>query len=214
MKVCPSCGKSGLPFVGPFCVECFSKQSLVEVQAKNLEITLCPRCLRFKSGSAWVGFTPDIVEKLVVHKSRSRYPFSAKVSFTQGKQFFLVTAKFHLKAEGHDLVQERHFEIPLVKNVCMECNRQAGGYKEIIVQLRGDEKRAESALKRIEREIEGKTFWKTERKKTGGADLTAGSKNVVLSAVQQLRKPFSMSRKLMGVRDGKKLFLVTVLIEV
>lgn len=214
MKICPSCGKSEKQFIGSFCTDCFSKQPLVDVQEKNLEVVLCPRCGRVKSGSAWVQFTPGLVEELVLRKSKSRFPLSAKISFTQGKRFLGTNAEFYVAVDGHEVRQAKNFEIPLVKTLCLDCNRQAGGYKEAIVQIRGDEKRVERALKSIERTIEGKTFWKTELKKTGGADLTAGSKNIVLDAVRQLKKPFSLSHKLMGVRNGKRVFLVTVLLKV
>ncbi|MEM4255253.1 MAG: NMD3-related protein [Candidatus Norongarragalinales archaeon] len=213
LKICPSCGKSEKQFVGSFCIDCFSKQQLVEVAGKNLSLTLCPRCLRVKSGSAWVEFTPKVVEEMVAHKSKSRFPLSTQVSFTQGKRFVGVHAKFHLKVDGHDVKQEKHFEIPFSKTLCLDCSRQAGGYKEAIVQIRGDERRVERVLQKLEKAIEGKTFWKTELKKTGGADLVAGSKNAVLDAVRSLKKPFSLSHKLTGVRNGKKVFLVTILID-
>lgn len=212
MKICPSCGKSEKQFIGPFCVECFSKRSLVEVSAKNLEVVQCPRCFRVKSNSAWVDFTPSLAEELVLRKSKSRYPLKAKVSFTQGKHFLGASAVFTVTADGHDIKQEKHFEIPLVKSICIDCSREAGGYKEAIVQIRGDERKAERILRKLEKAIEGKTFWKTELKKTGGADLIAGSKNVVLDAIRQMKKPFTVSHKLTGVRNGKRVFLVTILI--
>ena len=204
-----------MPFVGAFCMDCFSKQNLVEVPDKSMEITLCSRCLRIKSGSAWVDFAPALVEALVLRKSKSPYPLSARMSFTRGKHFIDVKAEFHLKAEGNDVVQEKRFQIPFAKTLCLDCSREAGGYKEAIVQIRGDdERRVERVLHLLETALEGKTFWKTEFKKTGGVDLTAGNKHAVLSAVRSLKKPFSTSHKLMGVRNGKKVFLVTVLMEI
>lgn len=214
MKLCPSCGEKDKPFVGAFCVDCFAKKPLAEITAKGLELQICPKCGRVKEGSAWKEFSEEIVEELVERKAKSQYPFKLAISFNQAKGYLASKADFVFTVEGTPVKQTRYFEIPLVKDLCIDCSRQSGGYKEAIVQIRGyEERRAQRIVRILEEKLEGKTFWKTEFKKNGGVDLITGGKNVTLDAVRSLRLPFSMTHKLAGVRQGKKIFLVTVLIK-
>lgn len=213
MKVCPSCGKSDVAFVGSFCVDCMAKKPLVELNPKGLEVIYCPKCERVRSGSAWVAFNQAVVDELVMRKLKSPYNFSASVSYVQHKDFLAADATLVFDVDGTPLKQEKHFGIPFLKTLCIDCSRAAGGYKEAIVQIRGEDRAVERVLRILERRLEGNTFWKTEGKKTGGVDLIAGSRNVVLDAVRGLKKPFSLTRKLAGVRQGKKIFLVTILIK-
>ncbi|MFH1056605.1 MAG: NMD3-related protein [Candidatus Micrarchaeota archaeon] len=214
LKACPSCGSKEKQFVGAFCMDCFSKQQLVEVQKKNLEFVQCPKCGRVKKAGEWVAFDERMVRELVEKKSKSAFPLAARVSYSRDKNFLLVKAVFDLNVDGARVLQEKRLEIPVVKTMCLQCNRESGGYKEAIIQLRGDEQKVEKALLRLQYHLSGKTFWKAERKKTGGVDVIAGSKTTALNAVRQLKKSFSLSHKLMGVRAGKRLFLVTVLVRV
>lgn len=214
MKVCPYCGESDKPFVGAFCVDCFAKKPLAEITVKGLDLQICPKCGRVKSGSVWAEFSEEIVKELVERKVKSQYPFKLRVSFNQAKGFLAAKADFIFTVEGTPVRQERYFEIPLVKNLCIDCSRESGGYKEAIVQIRGyEERRAQKLVRLIERKLEGRTFWKTEFKKKDGVDLVTGNKNITLDAVRSLRVPFSLTHKLAGVRQGKKVFVVTILIK-
>ncbi len=175
---------------------------------------LCPKCRRIKSSGKWVELDKQAVLALCLRKVKSRFPFELQnVEFGVLKNFLDAKAKIVFTAEGVPVTQEITLSFPLKKALCEDCSKKTSGYKEAIVQIRGEEKKVAKTLKTLERLIEGKTFWKVEEKKTG-VDLTAGSKSAVLSAIYSMKVKYELSHKLMGVKDGKKVFLTTALLRV
>lgn len=213
MKVCPSCGSQqseSRQFIGAFCASCFSQRKLYSL--REFEAVFCAKCGKIKIAADWVPFETGIVMQFVEKSVKTQYPLSlGKVTFEIGKKTMDINADLIFEVEGVEVRQNRDFEIPVSKTTCTQCSREAGGYKEAIIQFRGDKVKVARLVRKVESMLEGKTFWKIDEKKTG-IDLIAGSKTEVMNVIYELGIHYELSNKLTGVKLGKNVYLTTVLL--
>jgi len=197
-KICPDCGASSneKEFVGLFCVECYAKRARLHLP-REIVIRVCKRCGRFgvRRWSEKISDLEDEVRKLVKGKFDS---IDVKVD-ESGKRC-LLTIHFG-KAK-----LEKEIKVKLKKSLCDVCQKIARGYYEAIIQLRGEAIEKAGELKR---ELEAKTFISKEVELKNGIDLYVGSTQAAYEALRNLGLRFRTSKKLWGVKKGKRLFRTT-----
>ncbi len=207
-KVCPSCGRSEplVEFVGAFCTECDAARHSIQ-PPDNLELTLCPSCRRVRIPE-WSEITDAALAAWLARKLKvgAEKP-SGK--FVWGKKEVEADLRFEQWSAGRPVERRVRVTIPLNKILCIDCARRSGGYYEAILQFRGERTTAERWLKRAANIINQVSFIPKVEEKKEGWDLYVGERKAALKALQALDQHFTVSRKLVGRKDGRNLYRST-----
>ncbi len=201
MLICPKCGRSSddVPFIEAFCIDCHPFDVKLP---KKVTIQHCRKCGKMRLAGEWVPFSRKKIAEYVISK--------CKGDFTSG-EFNIESseATFILEKGGHKTSIRRTISFEIVPVTCRVCSRISGGYFEAIIQLRGDRLKIRRAVDRLIRLLSKKTFITKEEEKHGGIDLFVGSSKAVLETMREHGYKPLITRKLIGRREGKRLFRVT-----
>lgn len=188
-KICPSCGRSGVEFIGSFCKDCYlNKNKLIEVP-RVVEVVQCRQCGKIIGGS---------VEDIV--KSKVKTKFDGKIKFDDGK------IKFETEIQGVKINQEFPVEVRIKSRLCEECGRIKSGYYEGIIQVRND--KGEEIIKKIQEN----TFISKIEEQKNGIDIYTGSAKETRKTLKRMGLKASESKKLYGMRRGRNLYRTSFLV--
>lgn len=201
MLTCPKCGKSDSEekFIETFCPDCYEFKIRYP---QSEEFRRCKSCDRFFLKGEWRPFNGKIVNDLIVRKCRGDFS-GAALDIDRG---FLV---FSVKKGAKTFSIEKPIEIKFVTVMCPDCSKISGGYYEAIVQLRGDERKIAKYSKMLTRLLGKMTFISKTEEVKGGIDIYVGSSIKTQDALSRLGLSYLLTRKLVGRRDGKRIYRAT-----
>lgn len=208
-KFCPICGKEVSIFLEGICLDCFRKEFVKKYKIpEKIKIYKCKFCNRYSLSKKYLFENlENALEHFVKHSIKIgeceiKYDKEIKVYKNN-----LLILTFPL-----------NFEIKPF--TCKFCAMKNSGYKQAIFQLRT--KMNSIILDEIKKivEKEKKDFYsfisKIEEKKEG-IDVFIGSKNVAYKILKYLERKYSIkykiSRSLVGMKKGKKVYLDTISIK-
>lgn len=199
-EFCPSCGRVE-KLVEGFCKECFAKRKQLITIRKN-ELFLCSGCDKWLVGKQMGSFEDAALNAVRILGDVK------KISFEQRHDGILVDAK--IKYGGEIFEIKKLLGIKIRKILCKDCNRISGSYYEAILQLRG---RWEQALDRLK----GDKISKIDTKKEG-VDVyyisSGDAKNDANMLAAHFGAKVKRTKKLSGMRDGKRIYRQTILVRV
>ena len=202
--ICPRCGATSdkIQFLGPFCINC----SPIKLECpREFIIDICTRCGRMRIARDWVKYDENLISRLVAKKCKGDFK---KVDYEPS----MDNATIFIEKEGTILKLERTIKFRPNRTLCTNCSRRASGYFEAIIQLRGRPERIAKYEKLLKSRLSETTFVaKTEDRKEG-KDLYIGDSKAVLSLFNGLGLRTTMSRKLHGLRQGKRIYRTTFLL--
>ena len=219
-KQCPRCGRfesreyAGKPlaFVGFFCIDCFSEKHDFYALPAGLKLWRCSRCGKARFPEGWAPYTDELLVKWVVAKLKPKYDLKAFAGTVRpAKNALVVSLKLSFTIQGETVPKEAVVHVTLDSNACVNCSRKSGGYHEAVIQLRGEDleklhRKAEKLVKDIQRDsyvVEVKVL-------PEGLDILVGDKKTAMQAVAKLDRDFTISRTLVGQKQGKRLFRSTI----
>ncbi len=211
-KQCPKCGKSEeqSKFIGAFCPACFAIQYKL-YSFEDAEIDRCQKCGNIREGKKWVKSITQMVQKAAEAKVKLNYPAKVKARIENSDKGYLATTTISLNVEGNIIEKVEKINVRINKTQCPECSRLQGGYHEAVIQIRGDNhvRVAEKISKFIEKST---THIVKIIEQKNGIDFQVGNKQVALAAANSAAKHLSITNKLVGEKDGKRLQRMTILI--
>lgn len=219
-KMCPKCGAldSQKEFVGVFCVDCYSKSEKVFDNLHNPTIRVCRSCNRAVIGQSWVPFDEQGLGEWIAAKLRTKLPISQiEVWQEDAKNGYDVHCKieFDTGSAGAKIVRETNFLLRTHVETCDDCHKRSGGYHECIVQVRGENKeKVRKVAEKIARIAAQESFVSGWEEKKEGVDIQVGKKAAAKMGVAAVEKPFSTSHKLIGMREGKRIYRLTICVRV
>lgn len=203
--ICPKCGKTSdqVQFIGPFCAKC----SPIRVDApREFSIDLCSKCGKMRLARDWIKYEDSIIQKLFKRKCRGEF---FKVEYDTKTE----TATFFIEKEGNIFNVQRHFRFIKIKGICPECSKKGSNYFEAIIQLRGRPERILKYEKLLTESLKEKgTFINKSEDLKEGKDLYVGSTKTVLALCHDLGLRTLITRKLHGVKEGKRIYRTTFLL--
>lgn len=204
--VCPKCGKTSdrIGFIDAFCVNCYPIS--IRVPPK-IEIEQCKACEKVRLRGEWVPYSRKTISDYVAGKCRGDFQH-AEYEPEEG------VVLFTLIRDGKELKVRRNIEVEMKTVMCRQCSRISGGYFQGLIQLRGDRKKVGKLAEKLLSRLEKRTFITKEEEKDGGLDLYVGNSKAVIELVAELKMKALITRKLVGVQQGKKLYRTTFLIRV
>jgi nonsense-mediated mRNA decay protein 3 len=185
--ICPRCGESDnkKEFVDSFCIDCLP----IKIEhPKKFEYERCKKCERIKVITYWKQFE--------------------KASF----DFDNSEIVFDLGEKRKNLEIRRKIDIAIKTTICPDCNKISGGYFEACIQLRGEEKKVTKMASKIIEMVGNKTFLSRTEETENGLDLLFGSSKAIVGIVNELGYRVTITKKLVGQEQGKRLFRTTFLI--
>ena len=201
MLICPRCGKTSneKEFIEAFCVDCYEFKLRLP---KELKVEVCGRCGRMRLHGDWQQFDRRKLSEYIAKKCKGDF-----VGAAYDPDLGLCTFKF--EKGGQKIAVQRPIEVERITTICTDCSRASGGYFEAIVQLRGEAEKVEHAAQKLERQLSKKTFISKIEEMHGGLDLYAGSSKSTAAVLSELGFKPTVSTKLFGKKDGKKLYRVS-----
>ncbi len=201
MEFCIKCGvkRGERPFVGAVCIECYEPK--VKVPSK-VEVKQCSRCKRYWIKGEW-SRDEKALEGWIAGKVKGSF-VKALPLLEEDKVVVYFEAD-----DGSIFSKAYPVKFTVKRVMCEECSRIAGGYFEAIIQLRGDWERIREIAPHIVRALRKKTFLTKVEEKKEGIDLYVGSSKAAYEVVTSLGVTYKISKKLHGMKEGKRLYRTT-----
>ena len=209
-KFCPRCGKKTKKFYKGLCLDCYLEELKIKSEIPGeIVINQCPLCKDFIFKNRNLKFD-DVVRysiKKFLKKIRAK-------DFEYRIEDNILHLVINLKIDNKIKKFERIVKLKIKKTYCKFCRFRVSGYYEGIIQLRNlpENKIQEiiNFIKKIERKNRMAFISKEERLKNG-LNLYVGSKNVINILKKKFEYETKVSRKLYGIKNGKKVYRVTLL---
>ena len=207
-RVCPRCGalSGSKKFFGDFCENCYLDTINLKFTVR-VEIQTCKMCGKVRV-SKWEELNKANIESIVKKNVEGNYD-SFQVSHIGGDQYevtFLVS-----RGSNYFEVKKR-FSLKMNKSLCEDCSRATSGYYEAIIQVRG--RNTQRWAEKIMRELKGRTFVSKYLELAEGIDIYVGSKKETANVLCVLKRKPSISDKLYGVKDGRRVYRRTYCVRV
>lgn len=217
-KLCPKCGAldSQKEFVGAFCAGCYARHERVFEPLRKPEIRQCRSCKRAFLGSEWTALDEQSLGEWIASKLKSKLALrEITVSLGKAKNGLFVHAKLCFDGGSGKIVRETNFLVRVEGVSCDECHKRSGGYHEAIVQVRGEDKeRVKRVAEKIAKIASSESFVSGWEEKKEGIDIQIGAKRAAKQAVAETEKPFTITHKLIGMKEGKRVFRATLCVRV
>lgn len=201
MLMCPRCGKTGKEeeFIDSFCYDCYGFNLRYPTEET---LQQCKRCKRVQIRGDWVFSRPKLLNEYIVRKCKGEFS-SATFDSVRSEIVFCI------KKGEKSIFVTRPITLTFAKTICVECSRVSGGYYEAIVQLRGEPVKVARFQKTLVRSLGRATFiTKTEEVK-GGIDIYSGSSVKTQEVLGNLEMAYTLTRKLVGRKEGRLVYRAT-----
>ncbi len=225
---CPLCGKDVEDLYDRLCKDCFVDQIRLIDHPHVLHVITCPTCGSIFRKGKWIEKEPEDVifsvvkEGIAIHQEAESIVLSIDPEIQEG----LINVNFVVKARvnGLNISEDGELEIRVKKESCDRCSRIASGYHEGIIQVRAEdrfpiqketkicENMAYEIVERLQ-ERDRLAFISKVLTLKEGIDIYVGSmasgRQIAKSISYRFGVSSSESSKLVGQKDGKKLYRVT-----
>jgi len=203
---CVKCGSDNKKMIGPFCIDCYP----LNIKTKPIELKMCVKCGGIFIHGKWVKNKQEQMEEMSkLMRRKIKGDKIENVRYLGDTNEIEIT----LKDYGVEFKVLRTSGIEIEKMVCQTCSRMSSGYFEAIVQLRGNEKKVERALRRIIKCMEKVSFIaKIDEDKRGFNIFTGSSKataQCLINLNEEMKFKQKITRTLSGLKEGKKMYRVT-----
>lgn len=231
---CYLCGEVTSKLYEGLCSSCYLKDEKLFDLPEKIELSVCRGCTRYYSG-AWVEGenSLDALVKTIalkeINKSLSKDLKNLETTVEikdvkeKGKG---LSVELEVNVKGLTMGLEYHAALIstiAIKNVvCPDCSKRAGGYYEAVIQLRAesiDEPLSDlhNRLNRIY-EKDKYAFIVEESAVNGGIDIKLGSSKAAKTLGAHFKARYKAkikeTAKLVGKKDGKDIYRITVLIRI
>ena len=226
---CPKCGE---PTDEGLCPRCMVDATEWLVCEPRVEQVVCPSCGSLRQGSTWTDVEQDPADVAAtlamsaVHVHEDVTGLHIEIGTHEPSPNRTVAA-VHVRGTLYGLAVEDtcRIEIAWKKEQCDRCSRYSGGYYEAILQVRAAQRKPDAY--ELEKAADIASASEEELQSAGdrlsfvlkvdehrdGIDIFVGSQHladlVSRGIVQELGGKYSTHPKLVGERDGKKLYRVT-----
>jgi nonsense-mediated mRNA decay protein 3 len=202
--ICPKCGRdeSKVRFIDAFCVDCYPIR--VEAPTK-FGFKLCKSCgMMFLKGE-WMPYNAKKVEKQIASKCKGDFTDATYDMDRQAVKFLIV--------KGDNKIEtERFVRLDKTVTTCPRCSRISGGYFEAIIQIRGEQNKAQKLAATMIKRLEKLTFIAKTDEKDEGVDIYIGDSKAAVSLMAEMGYRTLITKKLVGQDEGKQLYRTTFLV--
>ncbi len=238
-RFCSICGKVTEELIENRCKECYLKEkSLIDIPEK-LEVRICGGCMGYFRKGRWMNTGDEarvmedaslvaIEDSISVDLGEARYNVELGDVKESSKKLYHIpfTVKAKGKLDGIPVEISRSSAIKVRVELCADCSRRRGGYYEAVLQIRGEgplgkEEKAEvrdAVIKGLASMGDRRAFISDEAELKGGLDFYVGSAKAAKKMARGLKEEFggriSESSKLVGMKDGKDLYRVSIAVRI
>ncbi len=253
-KFCYKCGaleEQKGPLIEGLCPDCFLEDNPIYKVPENLDLIICPSCSAYQMDGVWKDVEKDPVseyieaaKELVLSRLRVLQKDSLGLRYVDLDESESVDVSLEAEYSPQDTItvslelyarfsesQEEPFVdreevlVNIVKKTCDVCQKQASGYYEAILQIRGEKELSDEQMSEIFKKLEVEVFekqnWSRDefvskiKRKHGGMDFYASSTELARELARYLKKEYdaetSESAELIGqTSDGREKYRVTV----
>jgi len=213
-KMCPSCGRAEekSEFVGAFCPRCYGERHELFSLPRVMEVTFCPTC-----GKTLSGFRIPLEKQIsaaILAKVKSAHKIvDSSVKLSREGKHYVALVDLVFSVDGKRVSKQARVIVRVNKKQCEECSRKSSGYFEAIIQFRvsgeRDAERVERKASKAIALLQKTTFIPRVERLAEGVDVFVGSAAEAQKALHELNLSYTTSKKLAGVKDGRKISRTT-----
>ena len=218
-KFCPKCGKEIEKFYEGLCKDCFTSIYFEKIkELKKAEIYKCKVCGRYSLTKKQLFNSLDEAINHFVKHSKNLKIKNFQRDFEIQNGFIKIFWK-----EDSETIFSKDLRIKIKPFKCRYCQMMLSGYRQAIIQIRTKKVENEKILEEILKTIDERNkhdflsfVSKIERKKSK-IDVYIGSKKSAYLAIRRIKSKFpdvdfkiKVSKKLMGYKKGRRLYLDTI----
>lgn len=216
-KFCPACGRETEKLFDKLCESCFSENHKLAELPEKIKIRLCSNCGKIEGVARIRRLDEDGMKKII----RNKIKVDGKITSMKirGKA---IGKNINLEVEIHGLLNgdiEKSdvlkTRIEIKERLCETCGKVKGGYYEVVIQIRSEDKdKIENALGVLENMIRKKGVMTKIEEKKEGVDIYFTPKKILgyliknLPKTKEIKRSYSLATK----KDGKDLYRNTVLV--
>ena len=212
---CVECGKDVEELHEGECTECFIKNHNFLEAPIILNLSFCKSCNAVKINKNWrsfkskeLGFECALLRVIKISDLVER----SKMDFQFNRGFKIVRVILEGEVFGDPIRVERDIELRIKPSTCLRCAKKFGGYYESIIQIRNPRLLEPTISFLRSHETEDDSVVKTVDLDEG-LDIYLSSIHFGFSLSKFMRDKYlskiKTSRKLVGMKRGKKLSRVT-----
>jgi nonsense-mediated mRNA decay protein 3 len=218
---CPKCGKVVDKLYDNLCSACFlEKFSVKEKLPDKIIVGVCKKCGRIYTDKIFAETVESAVDLILTRLLKQKEVKSATYKVVGDK----VHVKLNLVVENLEKIEEKVLNLITKSITCKHCSLKEGRYFQTVLQIRSGQINTEQILAEVEARLgvinkyDRLAFISSIEKLPEGVDVYIGSKSAANNVVRYLKSKYNIktkiSRKLFGIKNGKRVYRDTILVSI
>jgi len=231
---CVECGREDQIYKDGTCLSCYLKTHTFTKGPNIIDLPTCSHCGSFKYKNTWLSdLFGDILRKVVknyfqISKELKKVDIHSECRETNEN----ISCKIFISGfiDDKEIIEEHEILVHLKKTVCDVCSKRFGGYHEVIVQIRADNRKlTKNELNDIRKSVEflvedlqakgNRALFITDIDDTHGAlDFYISERSAGLVIAKKIQEQYGgeikQSSKNIGMKDSKQIYRMTYLIRI
>ena len=202
-RYCPTCNRSSndVKFIGEFCEVCVADKIMKTLRDYAVDES-CKSCKRIRTSEGYMPVSKNSLKDAIRHSLGTKCNISV-ISFDESS----AAVRFSCQEEMGMVEFEKKIRIETKRTMCMDCYRRTSGYYEAVVQLRGDNGKADMIMKKLINFIEVRgAFVSRIDELSNGYNIYISDKKITASFFQLNKLKPKRSFTLYGVKRGNKVY--------
>lgn len=231
---CVECGREDQIYKDGTCLSCYLKTHTFTKGPKIIDLPTCPHCGSFKYKNTWLSaLFADVLRRVIknyfqISKELEKVDINSECKETNEDMPCKVFISGFI--DNKEITEEHEILVHLKKTVCDVCSKRFGGYHEVIVQIRADNRKlTNNELKDIRRSVEflvedlkakgNRSLFITDIAEAHGTiDFYISERGAGLMIAKKIQEQYGgeikQSSKNIGMKDGRQMYRMTYLIRI
>lgn len=201
---CPTCNRSSdeARFIGNFCEFCIIDR-IKKTVPDRAKIYRCRFCKRIRVGNTYMEESGESLGRAIVIALNLKKCNAKAVLHTEKE----ANVRFNCEVDDSGVEFSKKLGMKIENKPCQQCYRMRSGYYEALVQIRGEEEKADDLYKKLAAFIVGSGgFISRIREINKGYDVFVSDKDLAARFLSMHRLNPTKSFQLYGLKRGRKVY--------
>ena len=231
---CVECGREDQIYKDGTCLSCYLKTHTFSKGPDIIDLPTCPHCGSFKYKNTWLSdLFGDVLRRVVknnfqISKELEKVDIHSECKETDES----ISCKIFISGfiDNKEITEEHEILVHLKKIVCDVCSKRFGGYHEVIVQIRADNRKltkneikdiiisVESLVEDLQSKGNRALFITDIDDSHGALDFYISERGAGLVIAKKIQDQYGgeikQSSKNIGMKDSKQIYRMTYLIRI
>jgi nonsense-mediated mRNA decay protein 3 len=228
------CGREGQIYKDGTCLSCYLRTHSFTKGPDSIDLPICTHCGSFKYKNTWLSdLFADVLRRVVkYHFQISKELVKVDIHSECRETNENIPCKIYISGfiDSKEITEEHEILVYLKKTVCDICSKRFGGYHEVIVQIRADNRKltkneikdmiisVESLVEDLKSKGNRALFITDIDDAHGTLDFYISERGAGLVIAKKIQDQYGgeikQSSKNIGMKDSKQIYRMTYLIRI